>query len=103
MDGKRIEVAEMKKTMDEAHVLWSSEFVPPIIPLDYMILCTNPVTTLQYTNPDPDLCTTKQEDWKKWDPNFNDTPYVESNGIFTSGFIAAVTIMLSIIIAVAIF
>ena len=62
MDGKRIEVAEMKKTMDEAHVLWSSEFVPPIIPLDYMILCTNPVTTLQYTNPDPDLCTTKQED-----------------------------------------
>ena len=104
MDGKRIEVAEMENIIDAAHVLcWSSEFAPPIIPLDCMILCTNPVTTLQYTNSDPDLCTTKQEDWKKWDPNFNDTPYVESNGNFTSGFIAAVTIMLSIIIAVAIF
>ena len=103
-DGTRIKdasawVADMEKAMDEAYV-WSTEFAPPIIPLDYM-RPTKPVTTLQCTNPDQDLCAT-EEDWRKEDPNFNDTPYVEPNGVLTGGFIAAVTIS-SIVVAVAIF
>ena len=43
-----------------------------------------------------------EEDWKKYDPEFGTSPYVEPDGILTGGFIAGVTIA-SIIVAVAIF
>ena len=43
-----------------------------------------------------------EEDWKKYDPAFGTSPYVEPDGILTGGFIAGVTIA-SIIVAVAIF
>ena len=103
-DGTRIKdesawLAEFEKKMDEANV-WSTAFAPPMIPLDYM-RPTESIATLQCTNPDQDLCST-EEDWRKMDPNFNDTPYVEPNGVLTGGFIAAVTI-LSIVVAAAIF
>ena len=43
-----------------------------------------------------------EEDWKKYDPAFGTSPYVEPDGILTGVFIAGVTIA-SIIVAVAIF
>ena len=103
-DGTRIKdesawLADFEKKMDEANV-WSTAFAPPMIPLDYM-RPTKSIATLQCTNPNQDLCAT-EEDWREMDPNFNDTPYVEPNGVLTGGFIAAITIS-SIVVAAAIF
>jgi len=59
------------------------------------------VDMLQCAHINPDACPS-EEDWRKVDPYYNATPYVEPEGALTGGFIAGVTIA-SIIVASLIF
>ena len=90
---------QMDASLADANVL-SAATAPPGFPPQNMIPSI-PVDTLQCANINQDVCP-MEEDWQKVDPYYNDTPYVEPEGVLTGGFIAGVTIA-SIIAAILIF
>lgn len=91
---------EFEAALDDAGVLSAASAGAFGLPLD-LAKPSIPINERQCAQADQNLCPT-EEMWQKKDPYFNQSPYVEPDGILTGGFIAAV-IVSSIIIAAAIF
>jgi len=90
---------QMDAALADANV-FTEDTAPPGFP-PQSIRPTISVDRLQCANINQDLCPS-EEDWRKVDPYYNDTPYVEPEGALTGGFIAGITIA-SIIAASLIF
>ena len=89
---------ELDTAFAEANV-FTPEALPPGFPARFGKPAA-PVNTVECIKANQSLCPT-EEDWKKVDPDFNESPYMEPSGVLTGlaiGVIALVTIAVALII-----
>jgi len=93
-------MAEWEKSFTEYAVTPSDQAIPGF-KRDAFIQMFDPTTDESAPECNTGACPS-EDDWIKFDPNFNQSPYVEPDGTVTGGFIALITI-LSVLVASTIF